>query len=52
MVDDKHPNQYLRKLCCSENLINDRLGSDLSAADLQKLLQNVEFEVERTDNKY
>lgn len=33
------------------SFINTRLGLDLSAHDMQTLLENVEFEIERTDNK-
>ncbi len=35
----------------STKFINDRLGLDLGAGAMQTLLTNVEFEVERTDNK-
>ena len=35
----------------SSQFINERLGLDLAADDMQKLLENVEFEIERTDNK-
>lgn len=33
------------------SFINARLGLDLPAHDMQKLLENVEFDIERTDNK-
>ncbi len=35
----------------SANFVNDRLGLELLADDMQTLLTNVEFAVERTDNK-
>ena len=35
----------------SSKFVNERLGLDLGADVMQKLLQNVEFDVERPDNK-
>ncbi len=49
--DDNHASKAQKLVRASTQFINQRLGLELSADEMQKLLENVEFEVERTDNK-
>lgn len=49
--DDDHSTKKPRMVRVSAEFVNDRLGLELSADDMQTLLTNVEFAVERTDNK-
>jgi phenylalanyl-tRNA synthetase beta chain len=46
VVDDKHFNAVSTSVEVRPGFINSRLGSDLSAAEIKKLLENVEFKVE------
>jgi len=46
VIDDKHLTDKSSEVKVSTKFINDRLGEELSAAEMQKLLENVELKVE------
>lgn len=46
LVDEKSSLSELSKIETSTHFINSRLGLELSASEIKKLLQNVEFDVE------
>ncbi len=46
VIDDKHDVKPAAPVKVSAEFINARLGEKLSAADMKKLLENVEFDVE------
>jgi phenylalanyl-tRNA synthetase beta chain len=45
LIDDKHNLELPAPVKVSPNFINERLGEKLSAADIKRLLENVEFRV-------
>lgn len=49
--DEKGDMKVAKPVRVSATFVNERLGLDLSADDMQTLLENVEFAVERSDNK-
>lgn len=50
-TDDNHASKKLPMVRVSTKFVNERLGLELLPDEVQKLLTNVEFKVERTDNK-
>ncbi|HSX24216.1 MAG TPA: phenylalanine--tRNA ligase subunit beta [Candidatus Saccharimonadales bacterium] len=51
VADIGHTETAQKAVRANVGFINDRLGLDLSADEMHKLLKNVEFDIERTDNK-
>ncbi len=51
VYDDNNATKAPKLVRASNQFINERLGLELSADEMQILLENVEFSVERTDNK-
>lgn len=45
LIDDKHFDSKDIKVTLTRGFVNERLGLDLSAAEIKKLLENVEFKV-------
>ncbi len=51
MIDDKRNVKPLDPVKVNAHFINQRLGVDLSAADIKKLLENVEFKVDANNDE-
>jgi phenylalanyl-tRNA synthetase beta chain len=51
IIDDKHIKDVQKPVKVDTRFINDRLGLNLSAREIARLLQNVEFEVDHTDGE-
>src|SRR5581483_2871945 len=49
--DDKHFEKTKAKVSTTNRFIQERLGEDLTTAEVKKLLENVEFEVEVSGDK-
>jgi phenylalanyl-tRNA synthetase beta chain len=52
MIDDRHFKIDEKPIKLSAAFVNSRLGSDLSAFAMKKILENVEFGVEIKDDKF
>ncbi len=51
VFDDNHAKSKNNVVRVSADFVNARLGIQMEAYDIQKLLENVEFDIELTDNK-
>ncbi len=51
VVDDKHFKPSSQKISLTSGFVNKRLGENLSANQIKKILENVEFEVVISGNK-
>lgn len=51
VIDDNHSSKKVSLVRVSSRFVSERLGLELLPDDIQTLLENVEFGVERTDNK-